>query len=135
MPQITFGTGTALEPVKIDPDVDTTDPSNLHFVKLKGNRLVTLSIPDTHEVEVPIAKHAELPVVLPSGTRMHPDKKNHLIVTMWPHDEQMKHIMGMAAYHMTGDPDWVEADDPLMQALLAREFNCVEGRPKNWKLG
>lgn len=37
--------------------------------------------------------------------------------------------------HSDQPPAWVDGDDDLLNALVADEFGCDIGRPKNWKVG
>jgi hypothetical protein len=114
MPTVLLGNEAVVTPTKKDPDLDAS-PENTVLVPRKelGKQITSCSIPDTHAV------------LDPAGPT----------VIMWPLDEQLKVVRHFVEQNFGDKPTWVEADDALLQAMVAQTYGCREGRPKNWKLG
>lgn len=50
-------------------------------------------------------------------------------------EEAMGHIRRFIGASFGEPPAWVESDDPILETLIAREYDCPVGRPKNWVEG
>lgn len=74
---------------------------------LDGNRVTTVQIPDSYslleQVQVVIAQDG-----------------------VWSNHSRGANVEDSV-------PDWVEADDPFLAELIARQLGCKVGRPKSWK--
>lgn len=105
MLRVRFGVSKALEPFKPDPESDARKVR-----KLKGRRVVTFTFPP--------------PTRLRDGS---------IDPTGWTIEKQLAFVTSEAPARWEGKPDWVEADDPGLQSVLASQYDCREGKPRDWK--
>lgn len=109
---IHLGNKAVLEPYKPDPDVNEI---KVRARKDLGTRTTTFSLNETAPV-----RNANGSL----GPDEEPSRAMNLAMVrnLWPMQS------GEA-------PAWVEGDDDLLVQLVAAEFGCAVGRPKNWKEG
>lgn len=113
MPQVTLGNTAVLEPYKPDP---ASDETKVRRRKDLGNQTTTFSLPpQTH-----VSGSDDKPMVDPSG---------------WTFEKWLSAVSSMWQMHSDAAPAWVESNDETLQKVLAAQFGCREGRPKNWKVG
>lgn len=105
MPRIQFGVAKALEPYK--PDEETTDRKAR---ALKGNRIVTFNMPPPSEL-----------------------KDGSIDPTGWTVQKYLSFVESEAPFRWEGKPDWVEGDDEALVGVLASQYQCRVGRPRDWK--
>lgn len=106
MPTVVFGVTKALEPYKPDEGSNA-----IKIRKLNGNREVTFKFPN--------------PTPLKSGE---PDP------TGWTFAKYLGFITSEMPARSDGKPAWVVSDDPALEGVLASQYGCRTGRPKNWKV-